>query len=241
VLLVGVIAAAIFFTSKLTQINSSEEKIKKQLNMLKFFKEKQENAPTEKWEDYNKNKKEKLTEIYHKMKTHLDLLSCRMPKNIKEPLKFKEDIFKLQDALYAEASLRNLIFEGDAKSLGFKEYEKKIPAEEEVPVLTKKLSIIEELVNLMIESNADSLIQVEFLNYIDKELDGKNSLSYRIIPVDITMVSSIKDLAQYLYLLSESDCIFIVDNIRIDSLSDEKDELKTNLTISNIVFLENEK
>jgi len=238
VLFLGIVASGIFFVSNLRKENAIEEKINSELKMFNLFKGKEKYAPTTSWIQYSEKEKEELKNIYDKIMKELDAPSARMPDKVREPLKFKEEIFNVQDELQRQAISKGLTFDKEAQSLGFKEYEKKIPAEEEIPNLTEKLLIAEELVKLMFNSNIDKLTNIKFSDCKDNTLDGESSLSYRVIPIELKITSSVKELAHFLYLLSESEYIFVVNSVNISSSTDEKNKVQAHLNISSIVFLE---
>lgn len=241
ILFLGIIISGIFFISKLRKKVITENKINSELTLLNLFKGKKEYAPTTVWIRYSKEKRKQLGDMYKQMMKELNTPFARIPEGVKGPLKFKEEIFNVQDKLRQKADSTGLILEREAQSLGFQEYEKEIPTKEEIPKLTKKLHIAEELVELIFASKIDFLENIEFLECRDNILDGEDALSYRVIPVKLEIISSLRNLARFLYFLSESKFIFVVNDININSSTDKKDKIRADLDISTIVFLEKKK
>ena len=240
ILLVGIVVSGTVFVSKLKLKNKVQERIESQLRLFNIFKGKKENAPTTSWIKYLKQKSDELEGINKVMLSELDTPATRLPKDVKEPLKFKEEIFKTQDRIKEKAALVGLKIAKEAQALGFEEYERKIPIEEEVVNLTKELQIIEELIILMLNSGVDILERVEFLDCTDKVVGEGEPFSYRIFPVKLKIALSIKDLAKFLYNISESDYIFLVNALNIDTLDEKESQLQVELDISVVVFLTQE-
>jgi hypothetical protein len=237
-LFLGIIVSSLFFISNFREKSAIEGRINSELRMFNIFKDRQEYAPTDSWIDHANEEKEKLKSLFSQIMKELDVPSARMPVEVKEPLKFKEEIFNVQDKIQQQARLRGLTFDDQAESLGFREYETKIPVEAEVPNLTKKLLIAEELVELMFSSKIDKLTAIKFLDCKDNILKSESPLSYRVFPIELKVVSSVKELAYFLYLLADSKHIFVVNSINVNSLANEKNQVQAELDISSIVFLE---
>jgi len=239
-LLVGIVASGTIFASKLRLKNEAQEKMESQIRLFNIFEKKKENAPTTSWIKHLKQKSDKLEYINKVMLSELDTPATRLPKEVKEPLKFKEEIFKTQDRIKKKAASAGLKIAKEAQALGFEEYEKKIPVKEEVVNLTYQLRAIEELVTLMFNSGVDILENVEFSDSIDKVVGDEKPFSYRIFPIRLKIALSIKDLAKFLYNISESDYIFLVNTLNIDTLNEKESQLQAELGISVVVFLTQE-
>jgi len=237
ILLLGIVVSGTIFVSKLRLKDEAQKRIESQLRLFNIFKRKKENAPTTSWIKYLKQKSDKLEYINKVMLSELDTPAARLPKDVKEPLKFKEEIFKTQDKMKEKAASAGLKIAKEAQALGFEEYERKIPAKEEVINLTKELQIIEELVILMFNSGVDILERVEFLDCIDRAVGDEKPFSYRIFPIRLKITLSIKDLAKFLHNISESDYIFLVNTLNIDTLNEKESQLQAELEISAVVFL----
>ncbi len=237
-LIIGIVISAGFFTALLNGKRSVESKIKKELTFLENFTMVKKNAPTLEWIGYLTKKDEALVEIYNGLMEKNDGQAVKMPIEVMESLKFKEKIFEVQKNLRKKARGKQLEFKDEAVFLGFKEYETKIPRDKEVPNLTKQLEIIEELISLMFESGIETIEDIELLKLNDGAIkEKKGEFKYRVFPVRLEITSNIKNLAGFLFRLSESDFIFIPEELKIDSMPDSKERVKGNFIIAAIIFL----
>ena len=163
ILFLGIIVSGIFFISNLRKKTITENEINSELTLLNLFKGKKEYAPTAVWIRYSKEKRKELDNMYKQITKELNTPFARMPEDVKGPLKFKEEIFRIQAELQQKAIVKGLDLTKEAQSLGFQEYEKEIPIKEEIPILTKKLHIAQELIKLMFDSDIDKLTNIKFL------------------------------------------------------------------------------
>ncbi len=239
-ILVGaIIVSIVVYLSFLGRKMGIENEINSQLQLLNNYKTVKENAPTIEWINYLKKEKEELNSIYTKLMKTLDNNYTRMPKYAVEPLKFKEEIFDTQKDLRKLAYNKRLELKEEAVSLGFKEYETKIPTEEEVPNLTKRLEVIEKLVNLLTESKVQVLEKVEFLSVLDKTVETDNTIfSYRVFPVKLTLYTPARSLAKFLYKAAFSKYLFIAENPVLVSEAAGDELIRSEVIISAIVFIE---
>ena len=239
VLFLGVVVSSVVFMLSLKRKNTVENKIKSELFFLQGFKMAKENAPTSEWVDYLNKKSQMLQETFDSIMVKLDKPPTRMPESVKESLKFKEEIFETQKKLRDKAYAKQLELREGAISLGFKEYEKKIPQEEEVPNLTKQIDIIQELIHLMCISKVETVEKIEFYDYKDYTLESENKdkITLRVFFVKLELVASVKNLAEFFYWLSKSDFIFIVEELNVNSLTDLKTKVKSDFLVSSVVFL----
>ena len=240
-LFIGIIISAGVFMALLTGKGGVKNKIKGQLVLLENLTMTKKDAPTFEWIGYLTKKNEALDETYSDLMKKIDNPAVKMPAEVMESLKFKERIFEVQKNLRKEASAKKLEFKDEAALLGFEEYETKIPRDEEVPNLTKQLEIVEELISLMLESEIETIENIKLLKLNDKIIKEKtDELKYRVFPVRLEITSGVKNLAGFLFRLSESDFIFMTEELKIDSmpdLPDSKERVKGNFVVSTIIFL----
>lgn len=240
VIIVSVLVFAFCFQSK----SVVEGEIRTKLAFLKEIKMSKEGVPTSDWIDYLNEKNEKLEEIFGNIKGELNTPFSRMPDayEIKEPLRFKEEIFGIQKELKEQVESNAIELKGDSRSFGFKEYETKIPQQREVPNLTKRLNIIKELAKLICANRVKSIEKVEFFSEVDGVLgEGVNKILCRVFSVRLELNLSVKDLMGFLSQLVNSDHIFIVEDLNIESLTDDKENIKSSFTVSAVVFLQAQK
>jgi hypothetical protein len=240
VLLVIVVLFGINFVSGLGKKYSLEGKIQKEMQLLDSIRMSKDTAPTLEWIDYLTKKEKVLDDVYNDASNAYDKPACLMPKNTIEPLKFKEKIFEKQKELRKKAYANQLELKEDAISLGFREYETKIPTEEEVPNLTKELDIIQEAINLMCLSHIETLSSVEFLVYKDETLETeRGNISYRVFPLKIATTSSLKNLVDLLFRISTSEYIFVAEELNVKQSEDFREKVESSFIISCVVFKEN--
>ncbi|MCK5306635.1 MAG: Amuc_1100 family pilus-like protein [Candidatus Omnitrophica bacterium] len=238
VLLIAIIISAGVFTALLAGKAGVENKVKGELVLRENLTMAKKDAPTLEWISYLTKKNEALDKIYNGLMEKIDGPAVKMPVEVMESLKFKEKIFEVQKDLRKEAAGKQLEFKDKAVFLGFKEYETKIPRDKEVPNLTKQLEIIEELISLMFESEIETIEDIELLKFNDGAIkEKKDEFRYRVFPVRLEITSSVKNLAWFFFRLSESDFIFMPEELKIDSMPDLKDRVKGNFVISTIIFL----
>ena len=240
-LLLVVIVAGVNFASSLAKKYSLEGKIVEEIQRIDNFRMTKDAAPTLAWIDYLTKKEKSLDNIYVEAGLLNDKPSSFMPKDLIEPLKFKEKIFEKQKEMRKKVYANQLELKEEAISFGFREYETKIPTELEVPNLTKELDIIEEAVELMCLSHIETLSSVEFLSYKDNELKTtRGNIDYRVFPVKISTISSVGNLVDLLYRISSSEYIFITEELNIVQSEDFKEKVNASFVISCIVFMEND-
>lgn len=240
-LLLVVVAAGVNFASGLGKKYSLDGKIQKEMRLLDSFKTIKDAAPTLKWIDYLSKKEKLFDKIYVDAGLLYDKPESFMPKDIIEPLKFKEKIFKKQKEMRKKAYSSQLELKEEAVSFGFKEYETKIPTEAEVPNLTKKLDIIQKVVNLMCLSHIETLSSVEFLAHRDDKLETiRGNINYRVFSLRLSTTSSVKKLVDLLFKISTSDYIFITEELNVAQSEDFKDKINSSFVISCIVFMESD-
>jgi len=240
VLLMVVIISGVGFATSLGKKYSLEKKIEKDIHLLDQFKTTKDAAPTLGWIDYLSKKDSRLDKIYVEATSIYDKPSSFMPSDLIEPLKFKEKIFEKQKEMRKKVYSNQLELKEEAISFGFREYETKIPTEAEVPDLTKELDIIEEIVDLMCLSHIETLASVEFLaNKNDELKTTRGNMKYRVFPLKVSTISSIKNLVDLLFRISNSDYIFITEELNVTQSEDFKEKVNSDFIISCIVFTEN--
>jgi len=240
VLLMVVIIAGVGFATSLGKKYSLEGKIEKEIQLLDSFRMTKEVAPTLAWIDYLTKKDSRLDKIYVEATSIYDKPSFFMPKDLIEPLKFKEKIFEKQKEMRKRAYANQFELKDEAISFGFREYETKIPTKAEVPNLIKELDVIEKVVNLMCLSHIETLSSVEFLSIKDDEIKTtQGNISYRIFPLKVSTISTIQNLVDLLFRISNSDYIFITEKLNVTQSEDFKEKVNSDFIISCIVFTEN--
>jgi len=219
-----------------------DEQIEEKITLVEKYNDKNRIPPSREAINYLLKKKKELLENYGELTRLMDACPVEASDSFPRPLEFKGILFNAQERIRKVSPLRGLTVAG---SLGFDEYEKTIPAEDEVPVLTLRLSALEELVNLMTRSRISVLKEVEFSPLRAGELlvQGKKVPFYKEFPIKVSLVSGTPALCDFLHSLKVSDTFFFVTrSLQIKEAEPTKDKTgdvsHSTLVISVVQFLE---
>ena len=149
-------------------------------------------------------------------------------------VEFKKILSNTKRNISREAQNANLLI---PSSIGFAEYNDRIPEKEELPDLMRKLRIAEELITLMRRAGVSALTDITFLTPVDKDFPGRGAGCYREFPVKVSLRATQKSLAQFMDKVRVSDYLFVVNRTEITK-SDTATEksIGANLEILDIVF-----
>lgn len=160
----------------------------------------------------------------------------RMSMEVGDPLKFKEDLNKVQNKIKeAGASINfQLPF-----WFGFDKYEHDIPNAADLPYRIKQLEIIKTIGNMALTSNVPEISAIEFLEIKRILAEGSKDLLYMEFPVKVVLRCRNENLIHFLHKLSVADIPFKLDSFKI-KVSTEAGEstggLTAELTISAAVL-----
>ncbi|MDD4878869.1 MAG: Amuc_1100 family pilus-like protein [Candidatus Omnitrophica bacterium] len=143
--------------------------------------------------------------------------SSRMVKEAGDPLKFKEELYKVQNKIKEEGASISFQF---PFWLGFDRYEHDIPNPTDLPFRVKQLDIIKEIGNLVLASKAPEISTIEFLEIKKITADNKEIL-YMEFPVKVILKCNNENLVNFMYKLSVADMPFRVDSFKIKVSLDE--------------------
>lgn len=151
----------------------------------------------------------------------------RMPTEVGDPLKFKEELYKVQTKLKQDGSAIGFQF---PPGLGFAKYEKEIPTASDLPIRVKQLEIIQEIGALMLKSRVPQITVIEFKDVKDVITEGDKEVVYKGFPLKIAFRCKNDNLINLLYGLSVSDIPFMVESLNLKT-SEGKPEAKGDLTV----------
>lgn len=151
----------------------------------------------------------------------------RMPTEVGDPLKFKEELYKVQTKLKQDGSAIGFQF---PPGLGFAKYEKEIPSPSDLPIRVKQLEIIQEIGGLMLKSKIPQVTTIEFKDVKDVTAEGGKDIVYKEFPLKIAFKCKNDNLINLLYGLSISDIPFMVNAINLKT-SEGRPETKGDLTV----------
>lgn len=160
----------------------------------------------------------------------------RMPKDPGDPLKFKEELYKVQNKLKEDGKAINFEF---PFWLGFDKYEHDIPTPGDLPLRVKQLDIIKEAGNLMLKNGISSIAVVEFGDVKNISAEGVKDIVYKEIPLKVGFICKNDNLMNFLHALSVSEIPFKVDYMKLKTPESEtkaKGELSVELIITAAVF-----
>ncbi len=160
----------------------------------------------------------------------------RMPKEPGDPLKFKEELYKVQNKLKEDGKAINFEF---PFWLGFDKYEHDIPTQADLPVRVKQLDIIREVGDLMVKNGISMVSAVEFGEVRNISAEGGKDIAYKDIPLKIGFVCKNSNLMNFLHALSISEIPLKVDYMQLKTPEGEsktKGDLSVELIITAAVF-----
>ncbi len=156
---------------------------------------------------------------------------AKMPKESGDALKFKEELYRVQNKIKEEGVPIDFQF---PFWLGFERYEHDIPVSADLPVRAKQLEIIKEIMDLMLQAKVPEVSSVEFLESKNVTYDGGKEPMFREFPVRISFKCKNDNLLGFLYKIYTSGIPFRVDVLKIKVLNEEtgeKGELKVEAVI----------
>lgn len=178
-------------------------------------------------------------EIANYYKEIVEALSSKpksgMPKE-GDPLKFKEELYKVQTKLKQDGSSIGFEF---PSGLGFAKYEKEIPSASELPIRVKQLEIIQEIGDLMVKSKVPKITDIEFKDVKDITLEKSKDVIYKEFSLVISFKCKNENLINFLHGLTISDIPFKIDSINLKTAGEKKEtegELEVELAILAAVF-----
>lgn len=156
-------------------------------------------------------------------------LKPKKPKEITDPLKFKEELYKAQNKLKEDGRTINFDF---PFWLGFEKFEHDIPSAAELPIRAKQLEIIKETANLILKAGIAVVNVVEFKDTRDVAV-GRDVL-YKEYPMRMGLVCKNENLVNFLYSLSVAEVPLKVEYIKIKT-SETKEPVKYELAVELII------
>lgn len=160
----------------------------------------------------------------------------RMPKDPGDPLKFKEELYRVQNKLREDGKTLNFEF---PFWLGFDKYEHDIPTAADLPLRVKQLDIIKEVGALMLNNNISAIAAAEFGDVKNISAEGAKDIVYKEFPLNIGFICTNENLINFLHTLTLSDIAFKVGYIKLkaaEAKAVRKDNLSVELIITTAVF-----
>lgn len=155
----------------------------------------------------------------------------KMPKETGDALKFKEELFRVQNKIKEEGIPIDFQF---PFWLGFERYEHDIPTSADLPVRAKQLEIIKEMMDLMLQAKVPEVSSIEFLESRSVVYEGGKDPLFREFPIRISFKCKNDNLINLLHRIYVSEIPFRVDMLKIKVLNEdtgEKGELKIEAVI----------
>lgn len=157
----------------------------------------------------------------------------RMSMEVGDPLKFKEELYKVQ----------NKIKEGDVFQfpfwLGFDKYEHDIPNAADLPYRIKQLDIIKAIGNMALASNVPVISSIEFLEIKRISAEGSKDTLYMEFPVRVVLKCRNENLINFFHKLSAADTPLKVNSFKIKvttEAGEPTDVLMAEMVISAAVL-----
>lgn len=157
--------------------------------------------------------------------------SSRMTKEIGDPLKFKEELYKIRKKIKEDGAATDFRF---PFWLGFDRYEHDIPGSADLPLRVKQLDIIKEIGNLALTSNIPELSNIEYLEAKKIFADTNKETLYTDFPVKVTLKCKNENLIGFMQKLSVADIPFRVDSFKI-KVREEDGKATDELTAEFII------
>ncbi len=154
--------------------------------------------------------------------------SSRMTKEVGDPLKFKEELYKVQNKIKEDGASISFQF---PFWLGFDKYEHDIPNPADLPFRVKQLDIIKEIGDIALASKVPEIATVEFLEV--KKVSAESGL-YMEFPVRVVLKCKNDNLINFIQRLSVGEIPFRVDSFKI-KVSNEEVEAAGELTAELVI------
>jgi len=138
--------------------------------------------------------------------------SSRMSMEVGDPLKFKEELYKVQNKVKEDGASINFQF---PFWLGFDKYEHDIPNAADLPYRIKQLEIIKMIGNMALASNVPEVSAIEFLEIKRILAEDSKDLLYMEFPVKVVLKCRNENLISFLHKLGTADVPFKLDSFKI--------------------------
>lgn len=148
-----------------------------------------------------------------------------------DPLKFKEELYKVQNKIKEGGAAINFQF---PFWLGFDKYEHDIPSAADLPYRIKQLDIIKAIGNIALASKVPEISGIEFLEIKKVFADDNKEVLYMEFPVRIILNCRNENLINLLHKFSVADIPFRIDSFKI-KVSTEKEEAAGGLTAELVI------
>jgi hypothetical protein len=148
-----------------------------------------------------------------------------------DPLKFKEELYKVQNKIKEDGAAANFQF---PFWLGFDRYKHDIPSSADLPYRVKQLDIIKEIGNLALASKVPEILGIDFLEIKKISAENNKEILYMEFPVKIILKCKNENLINFLYKFSVADIPFRIDSFKI-KVSAEEGEAAGGLTTELVV------
>ena len=157
--------------------------------------------------------------------------NSRMSMEAGDPLKLKEELYKVQNKIKEAGAAINFQF---PFWLGFDRYEHDIPSAADLPYRVKQLDIIKEIGNLVLASKVPEISVIEFLERKPVFAEDSKEILYMEFPVKIVLKCKNENLIDLLYKFSVADMPFRIDSFKI-KVSAEAGAAAGGLTVELVV------
>ncbi len=147
---------------------------------------------------------------------------------------FKQYLFDLQDRLKEKAGRKKIPL---PESLGFKKYELNVPDVSQAQVLIRELSMAEEIISLLLDSQIIRLVAVEFSaepGNLKSEAKLNREILFKSFTIDLTVEADFVSLKEFLTDLSQKESVYIVKNVTIKKKIPDTGNLLIDIKIDYI-------
>ncbi|MFH0771844.1 MAG: Amuc_1100 family pilus-like protein [Candidatus Omnitrophota bacterium] len=155
----------------------------------------------------------------------------RMPGDVEDPLKFKEELYKAQGGLRDRGKPASFVF---PFWLGFDNYEHDIPTSVDLPIRIKQLDIISEICDLMLNSGVSEVTFIKFEDARSVFINNGKDIAYREFPLKIGFNCNNGSLISFLYGLSVSEIPLKIESAKLAS-SDAEEKTKGVLSAEFVI------
>ena len=157
--------------------------------------------------------------------------ASRMSMEVGDPLKFKEELYKVQNKIKEDGASTNFQF---PFWLGFDKYEHDIPNPADLPYKVKQLEIIKTVGNLALASNVPQISTIEFLEIKRILPENSKDVLYMEFPVRVVLKCRNENLINFMHKLSAADVPFRIDSFKV-KVSAEEGEAAGGLTAELVI------
>ncbi len=229
-LILAVVFAGYFFIvvkpylSRRREISAEIEQKAKELES--FRKEKRGTTSLELIESLEAVKEDYQKKIVF-LKEYLGVFDVPLPLEVTQKgLFFKEKAYQAERRLREEAEVKGVILPA---SLGF---DKDVPKDEETEKLLCELAVMNEVVEILIESGMEVLVSLNLEPAVEKTEVG---IVYTTIPIKIKCRGRTLPLLDFVHNLTWANLPLIIEKMDVQKTSQkDKDKLDINFTIQGI-------